>query len=110
SSSDGLWFAVDGEGGTSTDYRAYAGKLSGTQTELIGSAASGLAESNNAAAIYQTLFPASRFETAGSPGKTWVEVEVRQTNNIIQWLLDGTLVAQRSNTSTFASGDIMLGF
>ena len=35
SSSDGIWFAVDGEGGsTTTDYRAYVGNLSGTQTDL----------------------------------------------------------------------------
>src|SRR5215212_4205440 len=97
SSSDGLWFAVDGEGGTSADYRAYAGNPSGPPTELKGLAASGLTESNNAAAIYQALFPATRFETAGSPGKNWVEVELRQNNNIISWRMDGSLVAQRTN-------------
>jgi hypothetical protein len=108
--SDGVWFGVDGEGGTSRDYRAYLGNLGGTQTELIGAAASGLSESNSVAAIYQTPFPATRFETAGAPGKNWVEVEVRQTNNIVLWLMDGTIFAQRTNSSAFKSGNILLGF
>jgi hypothetical protein len=110
SSSDGVWFGVDGEGGTSRDYRAYAGNPSGPPTELIGTVASGLSESNNSAAFYQALFPLSRSETAGSPGKQWVEVELRQTNTTISWLMDGAVVAQRTNSSAFTSGNIMIGF
>ena len=39
-----------------------------------------------------------------------MEVELRQTNNIIPsgWM-DGTVIAQRTNTSAFTSGTIMLG-
>lgn len=108
--SDGLWFAVDGEGGTATDYRAYRGVTGGTQVDLTGNlAASGLVATNNTAAVFQTLFPASRFETAGSPGKNWVEVELRQFNNNISWLMDGTVIAQRTNTSPFTSGNVMIG-
>jgi Immunoglobulin domain/Immunoglobulin I-set domain len=110
SSSDGIWFAVDGEGGTSEDYRAYLGNLSGTQIDLTAAGTSGLTASNNTAPIYQNLFPTSRFETAGAPGKDWIEVELRQTNNIILWVLDGTVVAQRTNTSAFTSGNIMIGY
>ncbi len=109
SSTDGLWFAVDGEGGVSTDYRSFVGNPGGTQTELLG-AASGLSQSNSTAAIYQTLFPAARHETAGAPGKNWVEVELRQSNGTITWLMDGTIVAQRTNNSAFTSGKIMIGF
>ena len=111
--SDGLWFAVDGEGGETLnhrDYRAYLGNLNGTQTELIGTAASGLSASNNIAGLFPALFPSPRFETAGAPGKNWVEVELRQTNNIVLWIMDGTVVAQRTNASSFRSGTIMLGF
>ncbi len=111
SSSDGVWFALDGEGGSATtDYRAYVGNLSGTPTELTPAGTSGLIASNNTATIYQNLFPSSRFETPGAPGKGWVEVEVRQTNNVLDWLLDGTVVAQRPNTSAFTAGNVMLGF
>ena len=109
--SDGIWFAVDGEGGSSTtDYRAYVGNLAGTQIDLTPGGMSGLAASNNTAAIYQNLFPGSCFETAGAPGKSWIEVELRQTNNVVLWILDGAVVAQRTNTSVFSAGNIMLGF
>ena len=110
SSSDGIWFAADGEGGTSEDYRAYLGNPSGTQIDLTAAGASGLIASNSTATIYQNLFPASRFETAGAPGKRWVEVELCQTNNLIFWMLDGTVVGWRTNTSVFNSGNIMIGF
>jgi hypothetical protein len=109
-SSDGIWFGVDGEGGDSKDYRAYVGNPGGTQIDLESTCGSGLSASNNIAAVYQTLFPASRFETAGVPGKNWVEAEVRQTNNVIVWLLDGTVIALRTNVSSFTKGNIMLGY
>lgn len=111
SSSDGVWFGMDGEGGSSTtDYRAYVGNLSGTEIDLAAAGTSGLIASNHTAAIYQNLFPSTRFETAGAPGKNWVEVELRQTNNVLVWILDGRVVAQRTNTSVFTSGDIMIGY
>jgi Immunoglobulin I-set domain len=106
--SDGLWFAASGEGGDSRDYRAYVGNVSGTQTDLTGGGG-GLVATNSTAAVFQTLFPPTRFETSGAPGKNWVEVELRQTNNIIAWLMDGAVVALRTNTSAFTSGNIMLG-
>lgn len=103
--SDGLWFAVDGEGGETRDYRAYRGHPTGTQIDMTAT----LTASNNTATIYQSLFPAGRFETSGAPGKNWVEVEIQQTNNVIAWILDGVLVAQRVNTSEFTQGTVMLG-
>lgn len=107
-STDGVWFGIAGEGGTARDYRAYTGNLGGIQTELLGSA-SGLAESNNAAGIYPTLLPASRFESPGAPGKQWVAMELRQVNNVLSWKIDGTVIAQRTNTTSFTSGNVMLG-
>lgn len=107
--SDGLWFATAGEGGDSRDYRAYVGNLVGTQIELLTPATSGLIGTNHTQAAFQTLFPATRFETVGAPGKNWVEVEIRYTNNIVVWLMDGTVIAQRTNTTTFTNGTIMLG-
>jgi len=107
---NGVWFGASGEGGDSADYRSYIGAFTGPQTNLTGSAtASGLVGSNNTAAVFQTIFPSSRFETAGAPGKTWVEVELRQTNNIIVWLIDGAVIAVRTNSSGFVTGNIMLG-
>ncbi len=105
SASDGLWFAVAGEGGDTRDYRAYQGNPAGIQIDQTAT----LSASNHTAAIYQTLFPTGRFETAGAPGKNWVEVEIRQTNNVVTWIMDGTTVAQRTNTSVFTNGTVMLG-
>jgi hypothetical protein len=111
SASDGIWFGSDGDAGTAnSDYRAYLGNPSGTQFDLTQTSSSGLIASNFTAAIFQNLFPASRFESAGAPGKNWVQVELRQTNNVIVWLLDGTVVAQRTNTSSFTNGNIMIGY
>lgn len=103
--SDGLWFAVDGEGGSSSDFRMYQGNLSGTQSELTGT----LAATDHTAAFYQNLFPAGKFETAGAPGKRWVEVELRQTNNLVLWIIDGGVISLRTNTSSFTSGKPMIG-
>lgn len=101
STSDGLWFAITGEGGDSKDYRAYAGNASGPATELFAA--------NNTASIFQGLFPAPRFETAGAPGKCWTEVEILQMGDVITWLLDETPIMRRTNTTSFTSGTIMIG-
>jgi hypothetical protein len=103
--SDGLWFAMDGEGDISTDYRAFQGNLAGTQFDLTAT----LSASNSIAPIYQSLFPAGKFETPGSPGKRWVEVELRQTNDIVLWIMDGVVISSRPNASSFKHGKIMIG-
>lgn len=108
--SDGLWFGVTGEGGDSADYRSYVGNLTGPPVNLTGNpAASGLVATNHTAAVFQNLLPASRFETAGAPGKHWVEVEVRYADGFVTWLLDGAIIAQRTNTTAFTNGTVMIG-
>lgn len=103
--SDGLWFAASGEGGDSRDYRAYVGNLTGTSIDLSAT----LAATNHTAAFFQNLFPPARFETTGAPGKNWIEAEVRYATNAITWLLDGAVVGQRTNTSVFTNGTVMIG-
>jgi len=107
--SDGIWFAVTGEGGDSRDYRAYVGNPAGPPVELVTPALSGLVGTNHLQTVYQNFFPAGRFETPGAPGKNWVEVELRQTNNTVLWLMDGNLIAQRPNATPFTQGNVMLG-
>jgi len=34
---------------------------------------------------------------------------IRQTNNVLNWLMNGTLIASRTNTTIFTNGTIMLG-
>ncbi|MDB6124071.1 MAG: Immunoglobulin I-set domain protein [Pedosphaera sp.] len=108
-STDGIWFGVDGEGGTNPDYRSYVGNPTGVQTTW-NVPTNGMASADNAAGIYPGLFPSTRFESVGAPGKNWVAGEVSQTNGLLTWKLDGTIIAQRNNNSSFTNGNIMLGF
>ncbi len=103
--SDGFWFAMSGEGGDSDDYRAYR------DATLLSTTAGGYAAAsrNHTADFYQTLFPNPPFETQGAPGKQWVEVEVSQRAGVIEWRLNGMLVAFRLDNS-LSAGNIMLGY
>jgi N-acetyl-anhydromuramyl-L-alanine amidase AmpD len=115
SSSDGVWFAVDGEGGAaSTDYMAFAGNPSGNPTSLGlvagGFQANGALTTDNSDRLYVGIFPGGTYETPGAPGKHWVQGEVDQINGVIIWKLNGVVVAERTNTSSFTNGDIMMGY
>jgi hypothetical protein len=62
-----------------------------------------------------SLFPSKTvpgFPTtpAGSAGLGWISVEVRQENNLITCLLNGTAVAQYTNTLGYTNGNIMIGY
>lgn len=115
SASDGLWFTVDGEGGAASDYRAYVGNPGGNPAQLA-FASSGLtangAQTDDATAdpFWLALFPSPTYETPGTPGKHWVQGEVSQWNGVITWRMNGVVVAQRTNTSSYTSGNIMLGY
>ena len=112
--SDGLWFAVSGEGGATSDYRAYVGNPGGNPGQLSflasGLAANGALSDDAGEAFYRALLPTGGYETAGSPGKHWVAVELSQLGGVITWRINGTVVAQRPNTSAFTAGDIMIGY
>ncbi|MEW6159169.1 MAG: Calx-beta domain-containing protein [Verrucomicrobiota bacterium] len=117
--SDGAWFAVTGEGGASRDYRVYEGAFGFAPTELQGvdagfldRDADGLTEFNVTGAQASTyplksMFPAPEYETGGVPGKHWVEVEVRQRDGFVTWLINGYVIASR--TFPWTEGTIMLG-
>jgi hypothetical protein len=113
--SDGVWFAVDGEGGTTIDYRAYVGNAAGSPTLLAftnsGFSASGAASRDATDAHWQSIFPSPTYESPGAPGKHWVQVEASQdAANVLTWRMNGNLIAQRTNTSSFTSGDVMIGY
>jgi hypothetical protein len=106
---------VDGEGGSSSgDYRAYKGNGAASPALLSfansGMAASGAANDDNGDNFFHSLFPSPAYETAGSPGKHWVQVELSQINGVLTWQMDGVVVAQRTNTTAYTAGDIMIGY
>lgn len=113
--SDGLWFAMDGEGGTTDDYRAYLGNPANRPSLLSfansGFSASGAAGAGNSDSAWLSIFPSPTYESPGAPGKRWVQVELSQdTNNVVTWRMNGALIAQRVNSSAFTNGNVMLGF
>jgi hypothetical protein len=115
--SDGVWFAVDGEGGDpgGRDYRVYEGSASARPALLSyaasGLSASGAASANNSDPYFQGLFSSPAYETPGSPGKKWVQVEITQdANNLLTWRMNGSLIGQRVNTSPFTNGTLMIGY
>jgi hypothetical protein len=115
SPSDGIFFAMDGEGGTTTDYRAYVGSTGGSPTGLSfansGFSASGASSAGNSDAAWLAIFPPPTYESPGAPGKRWVQVELSQdANNVLTWRMNGHLIAQRVNTSVFTNGNTMIGF
>ena len=115
--SDGIWFAVDGEGGGTggNDYRAFLGNSSGRPFSLSfaasGLSASGASSFNNADPYFQSIFPSPTYETAGAPGKRWIQVEISQdANHVVTWRMNGNLIAQRPNTSIYTNGTVMIGY
>lgn len=121
--SDGLLFAIDGDGGASAtsttvrDFAMFAGQVTGNPLLLRTNNTPFLSllgtQLDNANPGFTTLFPskpANGGTPAGSPGLGWVSGEVIQSNNIVTWLLNNTVVASYNNTNSFTSGDIMLGY
>jgi hypothetical protein len=106
---------VDGEGGTSSDYRAYLGAASNSPALLSvaasGFSAAGAASRDSVDPYWQSIFPSPPYESVGAPGKKWVQVELSQdANNVLTWRMNGNLIAQRPNISAFTNGTIMLGY
>ena len=110
---DGVWFGVDGEGGSSSDYYCFEADDTGTVSDLPPDL-TGLIGKNNTHPVYQFLFPAPAFETQGAPGKNWVSVEIRQKDDVLSWVMNGMVIASRPVSDEFfgvrTEGTVMLGY
>ena len=110
---DGVWFGVDGEGGSSSDYYCFEADDTGTVSDLPPDL-TGLIGMNNTHPVYQFLFPAPAFETQGAPGKNWVSVEIRQKDDVLSWVMNGMVIASRPVSDEFfgvrTEGTVMLGY
>lgn len=130
--SDGIWFSVSGEGGagisTISDYNGYAGdgvtarvRFDATSAGMLDRDQDGNPEREvnpNQPAGYplKLMFPSPTFESAGAPGKRWVQVEVRQQLDEfgtpwVTWLMDGYVIAEHDQGSVFGQlqGNVMIG-
>lgn len=126
--SDGLFFAVDGDGNVSAtattlrDFTVYRGAGAGaipffmnTNTATFGPTPLLGPQFDNTNSGFATLFPSRTVPNIGStpPGSAglgWVSGEVRQENNLITCLLNGTAIAQYTNTSGYTNGAILIGY
>jgi len=120
--SDGVFFAVTGEGGAAGDYRSFIGipggpfiRQTGLDSGILDRDANGVVDqeavsTNPATSPLRTIFPSPPFETPEVPGKQWVLGEVRQLNGFVTWSLNGWVIAEldAGSMATF-SGNFMLG-
>ena len=115
---DGAWFSVAGEAGTAPDYYAYVG--TGTSSADLGAVAfpdrdndtvreNSVGDTEPATHPLKLIFPSPTYESAGAPGKQWVQVELRQVGSTISWLMNGYTIMEH-NSSLSSSGNIMLGY
>jgi len=104
---DGVWAAIGTDGSNTRDWSAYIATNASTVPGLY---------TNRSAASVATLLSAPPYAIAGSPGnrsasqtKTWAEVELGQSNNVITLKVNNSVVYSFPNPSGFTSGDIMIG-
>jgi len=125
--SDGLFFAMDGDGGSSAtsgavrDYSVFRGGGPGaaplmltTNNTEFGPAPLLAPQFDNANPGFVSLFPARTIPgygttPTGSAGLGWVRGEVRQKYDRITWLLNDTIVAQCTNSPAYTNGTILIG-
>lgn len=118
--SDGLWFAVTGEGGAAGDFRTYEGDAANSPLRYTGIDGGFL--DRNGDSIYEQeivntalgfpwplIFRAPPGETPGAPGKRWMDVEIRQVGGVVTWVMNGYVIAELTNPGTWTMGTVMLG-
>lgn len=118
---NGPWFAVDSEGGSGIDYRAYRGiALEGPTSTAYAASDDGIINRRNADnSYYHTTFPggqsapASQGQTGslapGTIGFAWRDVQISVTGGTnITWTIDGLLIATLNN-ATLGGSNIFVG-
>ncbi len=107
-SSDGVFFAYTGEGGSAADFRAYSVEDTNSYDGTAGepNAVYHAGSRNNTAALYSTAFgatttvpqsvkdafPNQNMEGTlhpGTPGFQWVANEIRKVGNLVEWYANG---------------------
>lgn len=121
--SDGAWFLVTGEGGSSRDFRFFLNNVFLMEDSGIYLAGN----QNNEADYYASIFPAGKSapegqieEFANQAGETaagqiafeWVRVQLLKMGDQITWSMNGTdIVVATQETAPFSdSGNIFLGY
>lgn len=123
---DGAWFAVDGEGLSGIDFRAYRGTvLEGPTSTAYAAPDSGTINRRNANnPYYHTAFPGGQEPPAlqqatypnqtgalkaGAVGFLWREVVITKIGNTVSWSIDGLPIATLQN-ATLPGDNIFVGY
>jgi hypothetical protein len=104
---DGIWAAIGTDGSNSRDWSAYYATNVNSVPGLY---------TNRSAASVSSLISAPPYAIAGAIGnrsasttKTWAEVELGQSNNVVTLKVNNSVIYSFPNPSGFTSGDIMIG-
>src|SRR5262249_39932014 len=125
--SDGIFFAMDGDGGassTATSARDYSVLQGGgpalppllliTNNTTFGPAPVLGGRFDNTDSGFSTNFPARTINgisvLAGAPGLRWLTIQVMQKDSLITWMINSNIVAQYTNNTLYTSGDVMVGY
>jgi hypothetical protein len=117
--SDGLFFGITGDGGAARDAVSLQGggagqpplpKLADGTGGLLDRNGDGVIDTDNGEGFFLNVLPAGKFEGAGYAGKRWMSVEISQVGTTVTWKIDGHIIAQRENDTSFKSGNLMIGY
>lgn len=126
--SDGLFFAVDGDGGVSAtssslrDFSVFRGGgpagipvLLLTNNTAFGPTPPLGSRFDGSDPGIAALFPSKTIlgwttTLPGVAGVGWIQAEVRQVNNLVTCVLNGTAIAQYLNTNGYTAGNILIGY
>jgi hypothetical protein len=116
--SDGVWYWISADGGAGAgdfiEYTGLGGSLPNTGWNQLAA---------KTRSSFTDTFKTNVFTSSGGPGlaangsilfgytaNNWADVEIKQLNNVVTMSIDKTPVHVYTNTTTFQSGKLMLGY
>ena len=107
---DGLFYDVESDGADLGEYVGYSSPSTAGHNPTPITAG---VTAETMAPVFKAP-PWTRAGTAanlyGSTTATWADVELRQVNGVIYWSINHSLVFAYTNTTSYTSGNIMLGY
>jgi hypothetical protein len=112
---DGVFYAVEADASGLGDYVGYSSPTTASHNPTAltpGVGATDLTGVFKAPpwATGGTLIGGSPANMYGSTTPIWADVELKQLNGVIYWSINHTLIFAYTNTTSYTSGNIMLGY
>jgi hypothetical protein len=106
--SDGVWFAMEAAAGALRDYAAFISTNAATPAPWVATRTAASLASVITRPPYS--FVGAMGNASNSVTKTWAQVEISQTGNIVALKVNKRNILSVTNTSAFRSGDVMIGY